>query len=216
MITELDKTSIAEAIAQVERQTTGEIVCVLAKQSDDYRYIPILWAAIVGLAVPLFVLLYDWLFGAMGFYVSLMPSLYIVYFVQLGVFLAVFLMVQWRVLKFVLLPKSVMRKRAKRLAAEQFMMQKIHLTTERTGVLLFISVAEKQVEIIADEGIYQKLDPNVWQGLLDELINQIKADKMTDGIVQAVAQIGKLLAAHYPADAANNLNELPNHIVVLD
>lgn len=216
MITKLDKAKVAEAIAQVEQQTTGEIVCVLAKQSDDYRYIPILWAAIVGLAVPLFVLLYDWLFGAMGFYVSLMPSLYNVYFVQLCVFLAVFLMVQWRVLKFALLPKSVMRKRAKRLAAEQFMMQKIHLTAERTGVLLFISVAEKQVEIIADEGIYQKLDPNVWQELLDELICQIKADKMTDGIVQAVSQIGKLLTAHYPADAANNLNELPNHIVILD
>lgn len=216
MITEQNMTKISDAIGKAEQKTTGEIVCVLTKQSDDYRYIPILWAAIAALAVPLLFLIYDWAFVEVGSYAVEMPDPYIVYFAQLCVFLIGYFAFQWRVLKFALLPKTVTQKRAKRLAAEQFVMQKIHLTDERTGVLLFISVGEKYVEIIADHGIAQKLDEDVWQGILDALIVEIKADNMNIGIVNAVEQVGALLQTHFPVDSAVNLNELPNHLIILD
>lgn len=211
----LDLDGIAAQIADAEAKTSGEIVCVLAKQSDDYKYIPVLWAAFAALAVPLLFLIYEWLYVQNGWQVDGSVGLSVVYFVQLCVFLVAFIAVQWKPLKFMLIPKSVKLKRARRVAVEAFMAQEIHLTDERTGVLLFISLGERYAEVIADHGIYSELDDAVWQTLIDGLIADIKADRMSDGIIGAVGEIGKLLAAHFPATGENK-NELPNHLIILD
>lgn len=211
---ELDK--IAKQIGDAELKTTGEIVCVLAKQSDDYKYIPVLWAALVSLCVPLIFMLIN-LFGdePVSWGADTQISTEMIYIVQLAVFLAAFLIVQWRAVKFLLIPKKVKIQRAKRLAIEMFMGQEINLTDERTGVLLFISFGEHYAEVIADHGIYAKLEATVWQEIIDQLIVNIKADKVSDGIMLAVEQIGELLQVHFPVDG-NAKNELPNHLIVID
>lgn len=212
---ELNLDRIAERIAQAEAKTTGEIVCVLARQSDEYKYIPVLWAAIAALAVPMLFMIYEWLFVEYGSYVDTQFGLSTVYICQLLAFLVAYFIVQWRATKFWLVPKSVKMQRAKRLAAEQFMMQEIHLTDDRTGVLLFVSLGEHYAEVIADHGIYDKLDNAIWQKLIDELIGNIKQGNMSEGLEQAIDEIGILLAEHFPAKAENR-NELANHLILID
>ena len=207
---------IAQHIKTAEAKTTGEIVCLVAKKSDAYRYIPILWAALVSLAVPLvFIIVRLFTDDVSNSYAVDIDSVESVYFVQLTVFLLAFLLGQWSGIKYKLIPKSVKLQRAKRLAAEVFMHQEIHLTDERTGVLLFISLAERYVEVIADHGIYSVLDDKVWQEIVDKLIVQIKADDMAAGIMVAVDEIGALLQTHFPAEGKDK-NELADHLILLD
>ncbi len=215
VVGDIDFDRIKAKIAAAEINTTGEIVCVLAKQSDKYKYIPILWAAILALAVPLFFMLYEGVFVEYGSYADTRFGIYTIYIAQLCVFLIAFLSVQYQPLKYWLVPNLVKTHRAKRLAAEQFMMQKVHLTDEHTGVLLFISLGEHYTEVIADKGIYGKLGAEIWQDIVDELVLKIKANQMTEGIEQAVEKIGVLLAEHFPA-SGNNPDELPNHLILID
>lgn len=214
MILDKKLEEIAQHIKAAEAKTSGEIVCVVARKSDAYRYIPILWAALVSLAVPLVFIILRMFDDVAGSYAVEMSGIETVYFVQLSVFLAAFLLSQWGVIKYKLIPKKVKLQRAKRVAAEAFMHQEIHLTDDRTGVLLFISLAERYVEVIADHGIYSKLDDGVWQEIVDELIVQIKADEMAAGIVAAVDEIGVLLTQHFPADGKDK-NELADHLVII-
>lgn len=214
VILEQDLDRIDQTIKAVEASTTGEVVCVLAKQSDSYRYIPTLWAALLALTVPLVFIITDMFAAPIGDYADPNDGIMSVYFVQLWVFFAAFLLGQWRLVKFALVPKYVKLRRAKRLAREAFMAQEISLTDDRTGVMLFISLAERYVEVMADHGIYAKLDDGVWQEIIDELIVQIKAGKMADGIVAAIDEIGVLLERHFPADGTAN-NELADHLVII-
>ena len=57
LLTEADKATVSEAIKQAERRTTGELITVIAPASDDYWFIPSLWASLIALMVPVIVLL---------------------------------------------------------------------------------------------------------------------------------------------------------------
>ena len=71
----------------------------------------------------------------------------------LGVFAACVALDQWEPLRLAVTPRSIQRARAHEKAVEQFLAQNMHTTRDRTGVLIYVAVAEHYVEIIADDGI---------------------------------------------------------------
>lgn len=205
LITAKERTRIARAIASAEKKTSGEIVAVVAGSSDDYRFLPIMWAALLALAVPLlFFTLAPWPWPA-GY----------VYAIQLAVFAGAVLAVQWRPLRLALVPKAVKRARAHRHAMEQFLACNLHTTKGRTGVLIFVSAAERFAEVIADEGIYRKVSPEIWDEAVEGLTGEIARGKLADGFAGAITLCGGVLAKHFPPGARNR-NELPNHLIVLE
>jgi putative membrane protein len=96
----------------------------------------------------------------------------------------------------------------------QFLAQGLHLTEQRTGVLIFASVAERYAEIIADRGISAKVGNEVWQQAVAALVDAIKAGRPGDGFVAAVERCGAVLAQHFPPGAIRR-DELPNKLVVM-
>ena len=80
-------------------------------------------------------------------------------------------------------------------------------TQLRNGVLLFIAPARRRFEIIADEGIYEKVAPDFWSSVAARLTARFAADDYTAGIVEAIEIIGNELAAHFPR-CATDTNEL--------
>jgi putative membrane protein len=139
LISKKDCQRITRAIAAAEKKTSGEIVAVVAHSSDDYRFIPLLWAALLVLALPLF-----------AFTLTKAPATTI-YAAQLAVFATIAMAILWRPLRLALVPGAIKRARAHAQALEQFLSQDLHTTKGRTGVLIFISVAERYVEVIADD-----------------------------------------------------------------
>jgi putative membrane protein len=105
-----------------------------------------------------------------------------------------------------------MHRRAHAEAMRQFLAQGIHLTERRTGVLIFVSVAEHHAEIVADSGINAKVAPGVWQEAIEATVEAIKHGRPGDGLIAAVERCGTVLAEHFPPGAINR-DELPNKVV---
>lgn len=203
LFTSEEEARIAEAIIQAERSTSGEIVAVIATESDSYLYAPFMWASLIALLVPWPLVYFTWL-----------PVQWI-YLVQLLAFLLLLLAMLPLPIRLKLVPRSVQKLRAHRRALEQFLVQNLHTTSGRTGVLIYVSVAERYAEVMADTGIDAKVPPGTWQAIVDELTAHIGEGRAADGFVTAIGKAGQHLALHFPPGAADP-NELPNHLIVLD
>ncbi|MBV1700385.1 MAG: TPM domain-containing protein [Hyphomicrobiales bacterium] len=201
-LTPADHARISDAIAQAERQTRGEIVCVLAHASSDYANVPLLWASMIALIVPWPLIAFTQM------------SVQRIYIMELVVFIGLFLLLSRPALRLWLVPKRVLRAQAHRAALGQFMMRGVSNTTERTGILIYVSLAERYARVIADEGIAAKIAQPEWQQIVDALVAHAQKGDMATGFVEAVAAAGRHLAAHFPPDATPK-DQLPNRIYVV-
>lgn len=202
LVSEPDKQRIADAITQAERTTSGEIVAVIAPQSASYLHVPFLWAALAALAVPWPFVFWTW-----------WPIQHI-YLLQLAVFAALVVALMYPPLRLALVPQSAKHARAHRRAVEQFLAQNLHTTVGRTGVLIFVSAAERFAEILADAAIHQKVPESEWQGIVADLTDYIGKGQPGEGFVRAIAAVGEHLARHFPPDTRSP-HALSNHLIVL-
>ena len=198
-----ERERISAAISAAERNTSGEIVAVVTEASDQYHYVPFLWAALVALIVPWPLIHFTWI------------AVQWIYLIQLLVFLALLTLLWPKRMRTLLVPRSVRNAHAHRRATEQFLVQNLHTTTGRTGVLLFVSVAERHAEILADTGIDAKVAPGTWQSIVDTLTREISDGRAADAFVHAIEQTGHHLSTHFPPGSSDP-DELPNHLIVLD
>ncbi|WP_036296658.1 TPM domain-containing protein [Methylosinus sp. PW1] len=199
-ISDADKERIAEAIAAAERRTAGEIVCVLARRSSDYAYVPPLLAALIALIAP-------W---PLVFFTELGVRLILA--IQILVFIGAALLFSLPPLRLALTPRFVKRERAHRAAIEQFFTRGVSATKERTGVLIFVSLGERYARIVADEGIAAKIPQEDWRAALDLLLARVREGRIADGFVDAIGECARLLSKHVPPGGHE---ELPDRIYVI-
>jgi putative membrane protein len=201
-ISEQDRDRISAAIIDAERRTTGEIVCVLARVSTDATALPILLAALAALIVP-------WpLIAFTALPVNLILLLQVLVFIALAVLLCL------PPVRLALVPRAARRATAHRMAMEQFMIRGIGRKADRTGVLIFVSMAERYARIVADRGIADRVPQRQWQEAVDALIAHTSDGRVADGFVAAVNICGRLMAEHFPRSATGG-GELPDRIYVI-
>ncbi len=203
ILTDDDKTTVSDAIKHAERRTSGELVTVITPASDDYWFIPSLWASLIALMVPAVILLVGTWMDALT-----------LFSVQIGVFLVLVILFRVPALKHMLVPKNIKHLRASRTAREQFFIQGLQNTEGRTGILLFVSVAEHYVEVIADKGINDVVPDGTWDKVVNDFVLKVKEKQYTQGFIDAIEDCGNILAEHFPAQRENE-NELPNHLIEL-
>ncbi len=197
-----DHARVAAAIHAAEGKTSGEIVCVLARASSDYSALPILWAALLALIVP-------WPLTAF----TPWPAQHI-YIAQLLAFAAAFFLLSLGNIRVALAPRALRRAAAHRAAMEQFVIRGITRTKARTGVLIYVSLAERYAHVIADEAIDAKVKHADWQDAVDALIADVREDRVADGFIAAINRCGALLARHFPP-GPDDVNELPDRLFIL-
>lgn len=202
LINEDEQQIIARLIANLEQHTDAEFVAVLARRSDDYRYVPFLWAAVIALIIPLLALFTP-------FWMNTTDIL----LVQWSSFVLMSVLFSIPRLRTSLIPKPVRYWRAANMARRQFLENNLHHTTGETGVLLFVSEAERYVEIIADRGINQLIAHAEWQGLIDHFVLALRAGNTHQGLIDCINGCGELLKQRIPL--THKKNELPNHLVVV-
>jgi putative membrane protein len=213
---------IAAAITQAETRTSGEIFAIVTDKRPRYGKVALAAAALCAFALPLIAVLlgfdpqtlipYDggWRSGVEQ--VDLLRTIEAYAALQAAIFLAVLALMRWTPLGLVLAPRGVKRDRVHREALRQFLAKGLHVTAERTGVLLYVSLAEHQAEVIADEGIYAKVAPDIWGEAVAALVDGIKSGRRADGFVRAIELAGEVLAQHFPP-RPHNPNELPDKLV---
>ncbi|MGZ3182004.1 MAG: TPM domain-containing protein [Telluria sp.] len=87
-------------------------------------------------------------------------------------------------------------------------------TEENCGVLLYVNLAERKVEIVADRGINRKIDSATWRAICDTLTAGYARGAFHDSTLAAIGQVNALLREHFPSDGPRP-NELPDHPVML-
>ena len=203
-----ERLKVTEAIRSAEHSTSGEIIVVVALQSDDYIHVPLHIATGLALAVPLVLPVVE----------RLLPwssvSLSLVFIIQLVVFIVAAVIFSIHPLRYFLTPRKLMKKYAHRNAAAQFLARNAHGTRGRTGILLFVSLLERHVEVIGDTAISQKLSQADWQGIIAKMLPLLKNGKLTEAMTTGVGLCGLMLSQHFPP-GADNPNELPDHFIVL-
>ncbi|GAB4216177.1 MAG: TPM domain-containing protein [Rhodoferax sp.] len=84
-------------------------------------------------------------------------------------------------------------------------------TEENNGVLIYLLLAERRLEIVADRGIHRKVAPDTWQGLSEAMRAAFRAGAYEQGLTAAIDAVHALLTEHYPrAPAQPGVNELPD------
>ena len=112
-------------------------------------------------------------------------------------------------------PLRVLRKLTPReRALEVFGLLRVWDTEENAGVLIYLLLADRDVEIIADRGIDRRVDQGEWQAICTRMEAAFAQSRYGEGVVAGVTEISALLARHYPRTAGAE-NELPDRPVVL-
>jgi len=217
-----DHERVTAAVAEAERGTSGEIVTIVAGRSDSYHDVGLHYAVLAMLLVPAVFALAPqrWLDCAMSLFggwdvAPVHGPLAVLLFVALTVaFLVVRFALAWMPLRMALTPGATKTRRVRRRAIELFRVGAEKRTAGRTGVLLYLSLDEHRAEIVADEAIHHRVEPEIWGDAMAALISEVKAGRPGEGMAAAVAMIGTLLCAHLP-EKGHNPNELPDRLIEL-
>ncbi len=196
-----DRVAVAEAIAAAECRTNAEIVTVLARASDEYALDAMAWAG--ALAVVLGAVA-----GFLGFELVWIVSM------QLGLLAAWALVVRFSTLAVHLTPVAIRHRRAEDLARRQFLEQRLHHTSAETGFLIFVSEAERYVEILADRGIAREVDDGRWEQIVAAFVVEVRRGRAVPGLIAAIEQCADILAEVVPK-TADNTNELDDRLVLI-
>lgn len=214
MLTPQDHERIEAAVAAAEAGTSGDIFCVLAGEVSSYREVPIAWGAAVALLVPPLVLALafrsviatvtggGWTAAqasAIEPQLALTLSAYTV--AQVLLFGVTTLLVSIPQVRRRLTPRFLKRHRVKKAAFHHFAAAKAHTRDSDTGIVLFIALVERQVEILADQAIHEKVGEGVWKDAAAAVGAGMKTPDPTSGIVKAIELCGEALKAHFPSSA---------------
>lgn len=219
-LSENDRTRIAEAVHAAEAQTSGEIVPVLAASSDGYEDVALLWSALVAMlalaaltvAPHFYLALVDRIMGWWGHEWQPRAVLTLALAVAVTKFTAMWLLQLWRPLRLALVPGWLKHARVRARAIAMFRVGTERRTHGTTGIVIYLSLAERRAEIVADAAIAGKVPPEVWTKPMAAMLAEIRERRLTDGLIAAIAQVGTILAAHFPRGEGDT-NELPDRLI---
>lgn len=214
---------VTAAVAEAEARTNGEIVTIVTDRSDSYHDVGLHWAVAATFltlsAVAMFpVWFMDRLHGLLGGGWERELPAGITLTALLGLLIAVFLAVRYllavKPLRLALTPKRTKARRVRRRAIAFFKVGAERRTIGRTGILIYLSLAEHQAEIVADEAIASKVQPEIWGEAMIALIDEVRQGRPGKGMAEAVRCVGTVLAEHFPR-SENDSNELPDRLIEL-
>ncbi len=218
-----DHTRVSAAVREAELSTSGEIVIIVARRSDTYRDVVFAWA-LLAVFLTLAVLASvpaHWIellrSAALGWQLRIdHHELFLALLALLAVKFAVafFIVSLWPV-RLALTPRRVKAIRARARAIDYFHVGAERRTKGRTAVLLYVSLDERKVEIVADSAIHSRVSPESWGHAAASLADAMRDGRPGDGMVDAIGQIGALLARHFPP-VGDNPNELPDGLIEVD
>lgn len=222
---------IEDAIAGVETKTSGELVVMTVKSSDNYST-PILTAAYfisLILSWGLFQIIPKLLTG--GFINSMIKRPFnlndeftyilnfgVIPFFLLSLFLTLvifYLLFKFKKYAMIFIPEKIKIKKIEERAFKEFYAGGLNNTRDKTGILFIISEFEKKVFILADEGIYKKIEQETLNSYANEITASIKKGDKSGGVVRTLENISEILEKYFPAKK-DNFNELANTVIQTD
>jgi putative membrane protein len=225
MLREQDRTRISAAITEAENKTSGEIFCVLAKDVSRYREVPLMWAAVAAFVVPpLLVMAGLHRLALASIFTSwtdesarameglILRALSTFELGQAGIFLVVAVIVALPKVRRVMTPGFLKSYRVRQAARRHFVAVGARLTDAEPHILIYASLADRRVELVAHDAIHKAVGEGPWNESVAAVVEGMKSGKAGDGFVAAIRICGTALAQHFPPDGAPK-NRLPNTLL---
>jgi putative membrane protein len=210
--TDAELEAIRAATAAAERQTGGELVCVIVNRCDSYLA-PVWQATALGAVGGATVA--SLLHLATGAWLS-SPAAWLLLPCLLGAVLGVSTVSISPALRRRLVPAEVLDQRVDRRAASAFLAEEIFATRDRTGVLLFIALFEHRIRVLADRGVDQRIAEESWQPIIDRLTAGLRLARPAPAIIEAIGTLGELLTQAGVGRRTDDINELDDSPRLVD
>lgn len=218
-LSEKDFQLIKDTVVEVETKTKGEIAVALAPESAHYSFWELLFSTCVSFIVAIILLPFSnqlykiwqqeyWQFQP----IWILPAFYIL--ICLLIIVLFFYIFNIPCVDRFVVPPSVKRVSVTHRAFRYFTESGIYDTENHCGILIYVSFMERQVRIIADKGISEKISQDLWNLIADELAENLKNKKTTEAFINAINKCGDLLREYFPSDIKEK-NELSDGLVIL-
>lgn len=189
---------LAQEVREIETRTDAEIVIAVQARSGHYRQADYLWGALLSYATLLFLL-----FSPFEFH-HYWVAVDIVLMFAIGTYVSS----RSSTLRRLLTTKKFRAEAVRRGAAAMFYEAGIANTEAEMGVLIYLSLLEKRLELIADRGVLKAVPPLEWNERVYELHRAGRVPQLQT-LIKCLRELGKLLAEHLPP-TGENPNELPD------
>ena len=193
---------ITRTIHDVESRTIGEVAVMVVDSSDRYHETEVVGGILLGSFLAL-IMTFLFFHSSIWSYIPLsflffFPSKYL--FQKVPVLKATFIGVQRK--------EHTVRQRA----VNAFYEKGLYKTRKNTGVLFFLSLLERKVWVLADKGIYKKIDQETLNRFATIISQGIKDGRACDALCDAIRRSGELLTNHFPI-TPDDTNELPDKVM---
>jgi len=198
--TQDDFDRVTRAVEEAETRTSAEIVVAIHPHSGPYRDVDYLFGVLLALAGLVFIVLNPWTLHPAPLLPLEMAALFAIG--TLGSSMC-------PLLRRLLSTRKRRESQVRGMAATLFVEEGVANTRARTGVLLYLSRLEQQVEVIADVGVTGGVEPEAWSRCLFELRKIGSAANSAEALLDGIRRLGGLLSEHLPA-GEDNPDEIPN------
>lgn len=203
-LTPTEKERLKSAVHKAESMTSGEIVPFIVSASDGYLWVHLLWGFAGWISSCLLIwgrsayahwaldfgeiLIFQWVGVIVGILIPLVPTIR-----RLSV------------------PKSVLNHNVHREVLASFVGAGLTETRHRTGVLIYLSIFERRIQILADKGINSKTPQGYWQSHVDTIVKGIHSGRPAEVLAEVIEKIGEQLSESFPR-SADDVNELSDEV----
>jgi putative membrane protein len=207
-----ERDEIRRAVDEAEKGTSGEIVPYVVEASDNYE--GSLWkgAALGGLIGAVAGIAWEFGFESWGGLGRLLPLTLPV----LGAALGYLLCLLSATVRRAMVSREVLETRVRRRAAVAFLDEELFRTRDRTGILIYLSLFEHRVVVLADEGINSQVREEEWSELTGDLAEGIRQGRAGSALVEAIGRCGDLLAERGVKIRPDDENELGDDLRLHD
>lgn len=203
-----DLERIKLAVKAAEDQISGEIVPVIVEHSGRYR-IANYKGSLIGSAISfLTMIVLDRYIIADAANTLFYDPVFIFLIVILGGLLGSVVPNVSERLKRLLVSQAYMDNTTRQRAENAFLEEEVFNTTQRTGIMIFISFFEHEVIVMADRGINKVVEQKQWDKIVADIVVQIRSGKVVEGLETGIKQCGALLLEKGFHKTANDENEL--------
>jgi putative membrane protein len=184
-LTHEDQARVQAAIAGAEARAGAHIAFVAVPASDRYSLYPLLCGALLALVSG-------------GIAVFIRPHLGFRqgFAGEAVIFVLVSLLLDWSVLRHLVVPGRIKRAHARVFAHREFAARILASPERRGGVLLFVSLAERYVELMGDREAHARVGQEAWDRIVVEFVAAAKSGRLADGAISAIDACASVLAAH--------------------
>jgi putative membrane protein len=177
-----DHESLRRAIEDAEKRTNTHIALVVVPASDRYHMYPLAYGALLALALG----------GAVALFWPQLP-LRTAFVAEAAIFVACSVVFDWMPLRLRLVPSSIRRARARNFAHREFGAR--IAMTHRGGLLLFVSLGERFVELLAERDLHARVGQQAWDRIVSDLTSSVRSGQLAESLQAAISACSDAIQA---------------------